>query len=262
MTGTSGTDSGAAWSDINQVVLFGGYRGGGVEMSGMPTNRKQGTGCYTRLYPSGSNTLNWVRNAGGETMFDATMTTFVVEWGSEWNIQRVNVAGNNGGGGADVAGEYTTAAISPVVRANTWVWGTGTRIESGIGDCAESCLITLGDGVVENVTESTVAVGSEYTDAYDFDVYTLTHADLNVDHRFKADGDSTVLDLPVTVDATSSGARFGWSYNGCNGTGSAFPRPRMWARYTDDSTVTVSRGYDGQNFPAWVQGIDLSELNQ
>ncbi len=262
MTGTSGTDSGAAWSDINQVVLFGGYRGGGVEMSGTPTNRKQGTGCYTRLYPSGSNTLNWTRDAGGETMFDATMTTFVVEWGSEWNIQRVNVAGNNGGGGADVAGEYTTAAISPVARANTWVWGTGTRVDSGIGDCAEACLVTLGDGVLENATESTVAVGSEYTDAYDFDVYTLTHVDLNVDHRFKADGDSAVLDLPVTVDMTSSGARFGWIYNGCSGTGSHFPRPRMWARYTDDSTVTVSRGYDGQNFPAWVQGIDLSGLNQ
>ncbi|MGB0415058.1 MAG: hypothetical protein ACPGJU_11505, partial [Coraliomargarita sp.] len=258
---TTGTDLSAAWSDINQVVLFGGYRGGGVEMFGTPGNRKQGTGCYTRLYPSGSNTLNWSRDAGGETMFDATMTTFVVEWGSEWTVQHVNVSGSNGGNGADVTGEYTTAAINSVARDNTWVWATGTRADSGIGDNAEACLITLGDGVNQNASESTVAIGSEYSDAYDFDVYVLTHSDLQVDHRFKADGDIAVLDLPVAVDTASAGARFGWSYNGCNGTGAAFPRPRMWARYTDDNTITISRGYDGQNFPAWVQGIDFSGVN-
>ncbi len=261
MTSTSGTDSSAAWDDVNQVVLFGGYRGGGVEMSGSPTNRKEGTGCYTRVYPSGSNTLNWTRDAGGEIMFDATMTTFVVEWGSEWTVQHVNVVGNSGGDGADVVGEYTTAAINPVARANTWVWGTGTRVDSGTGDCAEACLITLGDGVAQNATESTVAVGSEYTDAYDFDVYALTHAALSVEHHFKSDGDSASSDLPIGVGTAAVGARFGWVYNGCNRTNSGFPRPRMWARYTDGATVTISRGRSGQTFPAWVQGIDLSGLN-
>ena len=134
-------------------------------------------------------------------------------------------------------------------------------MDSGIGDCSESCLVTLGDGVNQNANEATVAVGSEYTDAYNFDVYVLTHSDIAVDHRFKIDGDSTTLDVAVTVDSATAGARFGWVYNGCNGTGAAFPRPRMWARYADDSTRTISRGYDGQNFPAWVQGIDLSGLN-
>ncbi len=261
LTGTSGTDTSAAWSDLAQVVLFGGYRGGGVEMFGTPTSRKEGTGCYTRLYPSGTTTLNWSRDAGGETMFDAAMTTFVVEWGSEWGVQHVNVAGSNGGGGADATGEYTTTAISSVERANSWVWATGTRVDSGIGDCSESCLVTLGDGVSQNASEATVAVGSEKTDAYDFDVYVLTHASIAVDYRFKADGDSTGLDVAVAVDTTTSGARFGWAYNGCNGTGAAFPRPRMWARYTADGEVTISRGYDGQMFPAWVQGIDFSGLN-
>lgn len=64
LTGTSGTDTSAGWSDLSQVVLFGGYRGGGVEMFGAPIDRKQGTGCYTRLYPSGTGTLNWSRDAG------------------------------------------------------------------------------------------------------------------------------------------------------------------------------------------------------
>ena len=85
---------------------------------------------------------------------------------------------------------------------------------------------------------------------------------MEVDHRSKADGDSSASDLAVTVDSAVAGARFGWVYNGINGAGAAFPRPRMWARYTDDSTVTISRGRQGQNFPAWIQGVDFSGLNQ
>lgn len=37
LTRTSGKDTSAAWSDLAQVVLFGGYRGGGVEMFGALT---------------------------------------------------------------------------------------------------------------------------------------------------------------------------------------------------------------------------------
>ena len=179
----------------------------------------------------------------------------------EWNVQHVNVAGTAGGGGADATTEYITSSINSVNRGNSWVWGTGTRLDAGIGDSAEASLITLGNGVTQNTTESSVAVGSEYTDASDFDVYVMTHVDLSVDHRFKADGDSGITDLAVTVDSAASGARFAWSYNGCNGTGNFFPRPRMWARYTGNGQVTISRGFSGQNFPAWIQGIDFSNLN-
>ena len=31
--------------------------------------------------------------------------------------------------------------------------------------------------------------------------------------------------------------------------------------YTTDGELTISRGHDGKDFPAWVQGIDLSGLN-
>lgn len=261
LNGASGTDTSAAWSDINQVVLFGGYRGGGAHFVGSPTSRNQGTSLYTRLYPTGNSRLNWKRSAGGESLVDAVMTTFVVEWGDEWNVQRINVAGAKGGGGANATGEYITANIDAVNRGNSWVWGTGTRLDAGIGDSAEASLVTLGNGVAQNATENKVAVGSEYSDGSDFDVYVMTHADLAVDHRFKADGDSGVTDLAVTVDNATAGERFGWSYNGCNGTGDNFPRPRMWARYTANGKVTISRGHSGQNFPAWVQGIDFSGLN-
>ncbi|MGJ8678528.1 MAG: hypothetical protein ACSHX0_13520, partial [Akkermansiaceae bacterium] len=261
MTGASGTDTSATWSDLNQVVLFGGYRGGGATFTGTPTARSQGSSVYARLYPSTTGTINWSRNAAGETLHDATMTTFVIEWGSQWNVQHTYVTGSNGGDGADAVGEYTTAPIQSVNRDATWIWASGSRGDAGIGDSAESCLVTLGDGVTQNATESTVAVGSEYTDAYDFDVYTMTNASLAVDHVFLSDGNSANTDVAVSVDSTTTGARFGWVYNGCNGTGDYFPRPRLWSRYTDDDEVTISRGFSGQNFPAWIQGIDFSGLN-
>ena len=50
------------------------------------------------------------------------------------DCERVNVTGNNGGDGANAAGEYDTAAISSVARANTWVWGVGWTDEAGIGE--------------------------------------------------------------------------------------------------------------------------------
>ncbi|CAA6692171.1 MULTISPECIES: hypothetical protein [unclassified Lentimonas] len=43
----------------------------------------------------------------------------------------------------------------------------------------------------------------------DFDVYTMTHTELAVDHLFKADGDSSSSDLAVSVDSATAGARCG-----------------------------------------------------
>ncbi|MGJ8676659.1 MAG: LamG-like jellyroll fold domain-containing protein [Akkermansiaceae bacterium] len=261
ISGNSGTEVGVSWADINQVVLFGGYRGGGVNYTGTPTTGYDNVSAHTRFYPSGSNTISWTRNSAGETLLDVTATTFVIEWGSEWNVQHSLVTGSNGGNGANAAGEYTSVAIDPVSRDNTWVWGTGTRLDSGVGDGAEACLVTLGNGVAQNTTESTVAVGSEYTDTYWFDVYTMTHPDLNVDYRFKVDGNSGNTDLAVAVDSAPSGTRFGWAYNGCNGTGTSVSRAKLWSRYTSDNEVTISRGNSSQNFPAWIQGVDFSDLN-
>ncbi|MGJ8672759.1 LamG-like jellyroll fold domain-containing protein [Rubritalea sp.] len=259
--GNSGAEVGGSWTDINQVVLFGGYRGGGVNYIGAPTTGYDNASAHTRFYPSGSNTINWTRNSAGEALLDVTATAFVVEWGSDWNVQHRKVVGSNGGNGADATGEYITVAIDPVSRENTWVWGTGTRLDSGVGDGAEACLVTLGDGVNQNATESIVAVGSEYTDTYWFDVYTMTHPDLHVDYGFKTDGNVNDTDVTVAVDSASAGTRFGWVYNGCNATGDSVSRAKLWSRYTEDDEVTLSRGYSGQNFPAWIQGIDFSGLN-
>jgi len=258
-TATTGSDtSGTAWTDINQVMLMGGYNGAGCDTTQGTSSRSKV--CHVRITPSGSDQIDWTRNATGATMDTATSTVMVVEWGSEWTVQRVRVQGGNGGGGADAVGEYNTSAITTVDREDTWVWGTGHTNDQGIGDAGEGVLITLGDGVNQNTTESSVAVGLEYAgNAVDFEVYAITHTDLKADYQFKTDGDSGASTYDVSVD-TAKRNRMALSYNGQNGTGNAYPRPMFSARYADDGTIRLERRRTGQEFPAWVQGIDFSQI--
>ena len=83
MTGTATTGtftSGTNWTTLANVVPFGGFKGGGVEYAANNMSAGKITSVMSRLYPSGTNTINWVRHAGGETLVTATMTTFIVEW--------------------------------------------------------------------------------------------------------------------------------------------------------------------------------------
>ena len=51
-----------------------------------------------------------------------------LRWGAAWTVQRTAIVnGNNGGDAINVVGEYNTAAIGPVARAQTWVWGNGVH---------------------------------------------------------------------------------------------------------------------------------------
>jgi hypothetical protein len=121
-------------------------------------------------------------------------------------------------------------------------------------------LITLGDGVNQNATENQVAIGIEYTQNKDFEVYALTHADLAVDYRFKLDGDSGSTTYNQTVD-TATGNRMALITNGSNGsTSTNYPRPIWSAHYTNNEEVQLERRWSGENWPAWVQGIDFSAI--
>ena len=261
-TGTSGTDnSGTEWASSSKVVLFGGAFGAGSNVEVADASAYYHTSAWLRLWPTSTSTINWERyDGGGRGLQTAEHTVYVIEWGDEWKVQHVNVNTSAGGDGIDATSEYTTASIDSVVRANTWVWGTGHRQDDGIGDGAEAMAITLGDGTSDNATESTVALGSEYTDIGSFDVYVMTHSGLAVDYQFKIDGDTANNDVNVGVDSASDGYRMAWVTNGVNGTGNAYPRPIFSAHYTSDTNVLISRGYDGQDFPAWIEGIDFSGI--
>lgn len=258
-TGTGGVDTVAnGWTDINQVLLMGGFNGAGCDTT--ETSQATHNSCHARIWPSGADTINWSRDAGGTTLGTATSTVMAVEWGSDWNVQRVRVQGTSGANGANTAAAYTSAGIAGISRDNTWIWGTGHTDDNGIGDAGEAVLITLGDGVIQNGTENQVSIGIEYSQTMDFEVYALTHPNLATDYRFKGDGDGTLLTINVAVDA-ATGNRMALVTNGCNGTGTAYPRPNFSARYTANDTVQLERRYSGQDFPAWVQGIDFSQIS-
>ncbi len=255
----TGTDTlGDTWSDINQVVLFGGFMGSGAYTT--ETNNGEHNVCWAKIWPSSVSTINWERDSGS-SLSACLSTIMAIEWGSNWDIQRVNVTGTSGGNGANVTGEYDTQTIISVVRDDTFVWATGISSDNGIGDGAEGMLITLGDGVNKNTNETLVAVGSEYSDTKDFIVYTITHDSLNTDYQFKADGNTNDLIYDIDVATTSdSTSRMSLVSNGCNGTGTAFPRPIFSSRFIDSNTIRVERRRFGQNFPAWVQSIDFSSI--
>ncbi|MDO8336329.1 MAG: hypothetical protein Q7T74_06135, partial [Candidatus Saccharibacteria bacterium] len=148
-TATTGTDTSAtSWANLNKIMLMGGFNGAGCDTIGTAVGHHKA--CQNRIYPSGTNTINWARNATGGTLTTAYSTVMVVQWGSGWNMQRVTVTGSAGGTNADATTEYNTAAISSVARANTWVWGTGWTAAGGLGNGAEGVLITLGNGVAKN----------------------------------------------------------------------------------------------------------------
>ncbi|MBU2487775.1 MAG: hypothetical protein KKA60_00130, partial [Proteobacteria bacterium] len=257
----SGTDTtGTAWTDINQVMLMGGFYGAGCDTAETQTSDNKNVAA--RIWPSGANTINWTRDAGGaNSLTTATSTVMAVEWGSEWTVQRVRVQTNNGGNGVDATGEYgTTALTTSVARDHTWVWGTGHTNDNGVGDGPEGVVVTLGDGVNQNATETTVACGIEVnSNAVDFEVYALTHPNIQVDYRFKPDGDSAALTYDQAVDnASGTTSRMALVYNGCNNTNNNYPRPIFSARYLSDTSVRLERRWSGEDFPAWVQGIQFT----
>ena len=262
MTGAtaSGTDSSLTpWTNLSRVALIGGYRGAGCNTG--EANALDHETCHARLFPSGTQTINWLRTAAaGGSLETATATVMVVEWGSNWTVQRVNVTGNNGGDGLNAAGEYNTGAIAGVVRANTWVWGTGFTSDSDAGESAEAAIVTLGNGAVANATETLVAVGTEEPEdnvTVDFDVYVMSHLQLSTNWHFKTDGDSGNATVNVATPSVTAN-RMAQVYNGNADTGNNYPRSIFASRYSTSINIELLRRRTGTDFPAWVQGIGFN----
>ena len=260
---TSGTDTIAnSWSDVGQVLLMGGFNGAGCDMSS--TNRAHHNSCHLRFWPSGNNTINWTRN--WPDLQISTSTVMAVEWGSDWTVQNTRINGSNGGGGIDSAGEYNTAAISPVNREHTWVWGTGHTDDEAIGSAGEGVALTIGNdfGTADPAdgVESQLAAGIEYGwRNVDFQVWALTHPLLAVDHRFKSDGDQNSTTYDLTVDSASANRMAFITNSSDRNNDTNYPRPIWSARYTANDNIRLERRYGGRDWAAWVQGIDFSGIS-
>jgi hypothetical protein len=77
-------------------------------------------------------------------------------------------------------------------------------------------------------------------------------------------GSDTIVTTSVSFTGVAATVwtegRFGLQYNSSSGTGNAFPRPYWGIRHTNSTNLSVFRAYNGQNFVAWVQSIDLQSI--
>ncbi len=260
------------------TVPFGGYLGGGLSTTDTNQNNFNAT-AGVRVRKNSTNQIRVERNDTQGTASAADITIYVVEWGSSWNVQEVNVDNwSEGGAGVDATGEYHQESISSVTGANTWVWKSpGTSEQNGLGDGAFGKVLTLGDGVADPTgTVTQISLGSRYSDAADVrddTVYVMEHSSLAVDYRFHTE--SGTITFTETVDSSiepetvstignvtsSEGYRVPLFYYSSTGTGTAYTRVAGYSHYyTNDTTVSISRDYNGQDNAGWLQSVDFGNL--
>ncbi len=263
-----------AWSDLGQVAVYGGPRGGGGTASSSDASRM--TSLHGTWVPSGTDTVTLTRHGGGVDLSAATFSAYVVQWGSEHTIERVTVSGSNGGAGVDVAAEYNTATIASTNRAQTWLWMSGYTETAGHRSSFTGLVLALGDGETQSATETEVAVGCEVSVTKEVLVTVHSHASVAVDHLFEGTGNSSVDALNHTVDAldepldetyddagplkVTEGARVGLQTNTADSTGTDYGQALWGVRHTGDTTLRVTRATTGDAWAAWLQSVDFSAV--
>lgn len=265
------------------TVPFAGRFGGGISTGSTDANN-YATTVGVKVSKQNSNEIRFDRyGAESRAPAAATIVTYVVTWGSEWSIQETNVTGTASGTGVDIVSEYDTASISSVNRSETWVWGAGFTRDDGLGDGALGQVITLGDGVTQNSTETLVAIGAEagmIAPGRDFRVYVMSHPQIYVEHIFRPRGDigatsgfqeldiaitgaqntETYNNASTTVQYTE-GYRAALFYNTSTGTGQAYSRTGAWGLRIDANTnLNYWRAYSGQEVTGWMQMFDFGNL--
>ena len=273
-TTQSGSVSSSAWTDVDQVVVYGGVRGGGVSTT--QTAKAQFGSTWATLLPSGTgSSILWERYNEDSTLEAATFTAYVVQWGSEHTIQRVAISGNAGAAGAASSSAYDTRALASAVdRAKSWVWASGYTHGTALRDGFTGISVALGDGVAVNESESSVSAGAENAIQKELVVSVHSHPDLDVNWQFKEDGDSTATtythDVPgalasevtstSTVNATA-GTRALLQTQTSGGTANTNYQRVLWrARHEDQGDGVVDRVGDGAEWTAWVQSLDAGLL--
>lgn len=265
----------------SNTVPFGGRNGGGITSTSSSNNEYSAT-AGIKISKSGSNQIRYDRyGAESRVPGASTLTTYIVEWGSNWTVQSANVTGTNNGSGLNSTGHYNTASISSVTRANTFVWGSGFNRDDGLGDGALGQVFTLGDGVNQNTSETSVAVGGEggmIAPGRDFEIFIMEHPTITVNHYFHARGDQGASSGYQELNETISGAGGAESYDNSSssvrytegdrhallsttsgGTGQAYSRTGAWGtRITSDTNLLWWRSYAGQPVTSWIQILDFS----
>lgn len=267
-------------SDFSNVVPFGAYLGGGLETTESGSNFSGTAGV--EISKTGTNTIRFQRDNTADTAAAAEVTTYVVEWGSNWNVQDATFsAWSAGGQGVDATGEYTTEAFDDYTSSiptavdpdNTWVWKSpGRSSDDGLGRGSFGKVLMLGDGVNQGSTETTVALSSETSGFSKNDtVYVMEHSSLAVDYRFLSRGGYGTSNT-VTVDTllepqsvgtvgnitVSGGYALPLFYYTDSGNGDNYPKVAGWDNYhSNDTTISISKSFDGNDQSGWMQSVDF-----
>ncbi len=270
------TDTTLAAAHSAQTVPFGGYRGGGLETTGTGTGDFSPT-AGVRVRTNSTDEIRVERDTTNGNPDAADLTVYVVEWGSNWNVEEVDFDNWDAGGqGVDIAAEYTTQTITSVTRANTWVWKSpGTSEDHDLGDGSFGKSFTLGDGETENATETDVALGTELTGInHDDTVFIMEHANISVDYEFNTRSNkgssftdtvaaAIVSETVATVGniTSSEGYRIPLWYYSDSGTGTGYPRAGSWSHYhSNDTTISFAKSRTGNNQAGWVQSVDFGNM--
>ncbi len=272
--------SATAWKDSTRIVPFGGVRGGGISGTGTTAVAADWPTYGLRITRSGTATLTFNRyGVAADSTDEANVTTYVVQWGTEWQVQHVQVTGTNGGAGVDATGEYNTGAISEVTRARTWLWWAGYTDQDGAGEGWAGLIVALGDGVAQNSSESTVAVGLAVAGVTKtVEVYAMTNSRISTSWQFHTEGEGTNQTETWTVSAPTQaetiaeddegvdyavGNRFALQSTASQSTSTSLYSEQLFSTYITASTSIVSRRGDTAptlDWAAWLQVVDFGAV--
>jgi len=276
-----------AWSDISQVGTYGGKLGGGSETQA--SNAGHYPTVWGKVRPSGTDTILIDRDLTGGGTSGATFSVYVVEWGSEWQIESGNITGSAGGAQSDAVSEYDHVTLNSIVTvAESFVLAYGMKDDNGIGDGWDGDLFALGNGISDGISGTTdrVACGADNTDNRDVQVFVHRHANAAVQWSYgtwdnSTNGGLNSSDLSSTfslgdtgggadelhensystIRFTEAGRRFAILSASCDGVGTSFPRPIMHSRWVSDTTINYKISRSGLGHTVWHQGVDLSKVS-
>jgi len=267
------------WTNVNQVVPFGGLYGGGVSTPTSYTGRANSVFAKIVLSSTDTYTLTRLQVDPVELIDVATFTIYAVEWGSNWTIQKSDLA-------ATLTSESSTStAITTIDDEKSWVWQNGFSGPTfGAGDGP------IGINLWMNTDGDTIYNefwGSTATPATTLDVemrrYIMTHDSLVVDHDSQSSGasgdaiDTYAVSSPIETETRgytgqgaagakagnqyTLGSRFGFQWHDTNGLGFTAIKAGVWyARHTADTTLTVERFQSGQEWNGRAQSIDMGNI--
>ncbi|MGA1845120.1 MAG: DUF2341 domain-containing protein, partial [bacterium] len=199
--------------------------------------------AHVRGYMTSNTNLALRRTAGNSI---ATVDWFVVEFkGSGWSVQQGDFSLTSGTHAAP-----QSQAIGAVTMADTFVFMNWQADTNGLDQT--SAKVELSNSTTLRFSRQDTTAGT-CTIRY----FVVSHGSLDV-QRGSDSAATTDSTENQTISAVDTAKAFPVTFNDCNGTGTAFPRPYWRAWFSNGTTLDWDRAYTGQDSNLFWQVIDLS----